>query len=240
MNPFKIVTTLVLILTVTFVGCTEEYDKFCDTKLSKETRRDSVIGKEEIVEAVSILYGSKDVITQSMIVDELGKYTDSEILKCFSDEKTFTRSSVSIDLQEKAKYVIVEIYKLNPLDYKTQDEYFVAIENIVKKYDDYLSNEELQAFDISLDVAYEVTNRYLLEHANMEMSTRATKKKENEEEESWWSKWGKCASGIVGGACTEGIAGAGIGYMIGFHAGAAVGAVVGAIGGGLTGASLAC
>ena len=63
----------------------------------------------------------------------------------------------------------------------------------------------------------------------------------------WWSSWGKCAAGIVGGTLTGGVAGAGIGGGLGLLLGGApvvpgaiIGGIVGAIGGGLTGAAAAC
>lgn len=56
---------------------------------------------------------------------------------------------------------------------------------------------------------------------------------------SWWTSWGKCAAGTVGGILTGGLGGAGIGSAVPVI-GTGVGAVVGAIGGGLTGAAAAC
>jgi len=70
----------------------------------------------------------------------------------------------------------------------------------------------------------------------------------NKTETSWWSSWGKCVAGILGGAgtgaLTFGFAGAVAGTVtlpiIGTVAAGTVGAIGGAISGGLTGAALAC
>jgi hypothetical protein len=66
--------------------------------------------------------------------------------------------------------------------------------------------------------------------------------------QGWWSDWGKCAAGILGGAvvtgATLGLGGAVVGTValpvVGTVSGAVVGAVAGAIGGGLTGAAEYC
>lgn len=66
--------------------------------------------------------------------------------------------------------------------------------------------------------------------------------------QGWWSDWGKCAAGILGGAATTGttlaLGGALVGTVtlpiVGTVSGAVLGAVVGAIGGGLTGAAQYC
>lgn len=71
---------------------------------------------------------------------------------------------------------------------------------------------------------------------------------EDEECSGWWSCWGKCAAGIVGGAgtgaLTFGFAGAAIGTVtvpvVGTVSMAAVGAVAGGIAGGLAGAATSC
>lgn len=57
-------------------------------------------------------------------------------------------------------------------------------------------------------------------------------------EESWWNRWGKCASGIIGGAGLGGLAGAAVTSptVIGIP----VGTAVGVIAGGLSGAAAAC
>lgn len=64
----------------------------------------------------------------------------------------------------------------------------------------------------------------------------------------WWSCWGKCAAGIIGGAgsgaLSLGLAGAGVGTvtlpLVGTVSGAALGAIGGAISGGLLGAAASC
>lgn len=82
--------------------------------------------------------------------------------------------------------------------------------------------------------------------------------------DGWWSCWGQCAAGIIGGAITGAIGGCGVGGAVGAAAGAAIaaipsagiaapvgagvgavvgcgaGAVAGVIGGGLTGAAASC
>lgn len=57
-------------------------------------------------------------------------------------------------------------------------------------------------------------------------------------EENWWNRWGKCASGILGGAGLGGLAGAAVTSptIIGIPVGTAVGVVAG----GLSGAAAAC
>lgn len=64
----------------------------------------------------------------------------------------------------------------------------------------------------------------------------------------WWSDWGQCVAGILGGAITTGttlaLAGAAVGTVtvpgVGTVSGAAVGAIGGAIGGAISGAAAAC
>lgn len=63
----------------------------------------------------------------------------------------------------------------------------------------------------------------------------------------WWSDWGKCVAGTVGGAVTGagtlGIAGAGVGVAggpWGAGAGAVGGGIIGGVGGALTGAAASC
>ncbi|HEK22317.1 MULTISPECIES: hypothetical protein [unclassified Mucilaginibacter] len=55
----------------------------------------------------------------------------------------------------------------------------------------------------------------------------------------WWSSWGKCAAGIVGGAGIGGLGGAAAGSAVPVL-GTGAGAVVGVIAGGLSGAAAAC
>lgn len=65
---------------------------------------------------------------------------------------------------------------------------------------------------------------------------------------SWWSRWGKCVTSIVGGGLTGGgtlgLAGAAIGTValpiVGTVSAGAVGAIVGGVGGALTGAAAGC
>jgi len=65
----------------------------------------------------------------------------------------------------------------------------------------------------------------------------------NQEEQSWWSSWGKCASGIIGGAFTHGLAGCGVLGAVGGTVGAGsgfVGGGVGAVPGAASGAAIGC
>ena len=50
-------------------------------------------------------------------------------------------------------------------------------------------------------------------------------------EDSWWTSWGKCAAGAVGGALVGGVGAAAGGSLL---------ATLGAIGGGLVGAATFC
>jgi len=73
------------------------------------------------------------------------------------------------------------------------------------------------------------------------LSLRALDFQEMEEIEggSWWSSWGKCAAGTLGGAITSGLAGAGVGSAVPVI-GTTIGGVAGVIGGALVGAAASC
>ena len=62
---------------------------------------------------------------------------------------------------------------------------------------------------------------------------------ENIEGGNWWTSWGKCAAGILGGAGLGSLGGAAAGSAVPVL-GTAAGAVAGAIAGGLSGAAAAC
>jgi hypothetical protein len=73
------------------------------------------------------------------------------------------------------------------------------------------------------------------------LSLRALDFQEMEEIEggSWWTSWGKCVAGTLGGAITVGLGGAAAGSAVPVL-GTAAGAVVGVIGGALGGAAASC
>jgi hypothetical protein len=103
------------------------------------------------------------------------------------------------------------------------------------------NNHNIDGFDKDFLLTYIVTFKVALEHTFNSFPTNARVA-------GWWSSWGKCASGILGGgltgAVTFGLGGAVVGTValpiIGTVSAGTVGLVVGGIGGALTGAATFC
>lgn len=86
--------------------------------------------------------------------------------------------------------------------------------------------------------------RYLQQKESIYRSSGEDDDDEDEECKGWWSCWGKCAAGIVGGAgtgaLTFGFTGAAAGTVTAPVVGTISLAVVGAVAGGLAGAAASC
>ena len=118
------------------------------------------------------------------------------------------------------------------------------IEFLKSEFDNVNTNNNLKPenkdFLLKFIVTYQVSVEYLSNNLELVVPPNSiTGKKSSLQIENWWSAWGRCAAGILGGA--------GLGALSGAAAGSAVpalgttaGAIIGGIAGGLAGAAAAC
>ncbi len=118
------------------------------------------------------------------------------------------------------------------------------IKFLKNEFDNVKANNNLQPenkdFLLKFIVTYQVSIEYLSNNLELVASTNGiVGEKSSLQIESWWTSWGKCAAGILGGA--------GLGALTGLAAGSVVpalgttaGAIIGGVAGGLLGAATAC
>jgi len=114
------------------------------------------------------------------------------------------------------------------------------------RFDEVYSNNTLSVEDRNYMLVYITTFKAVLAYADETFA--ADPSQVGGRVQGWWSSWGKCVAGILGGGITGavsgGLAGAAIGTItvpgIGTVSAGAVGAIAGGVGGVLTGAAASC
>ncbi len=114
------------------------------------------------------------------------------------------------------------------------------------RFDEVYSNNTLSIEDKNYMLVYITTFKAVLAYADETFA--ADPSQVGGRVQGWWSSWGKCVAGILGGGITgavsTGLTGAGLGTIalpvIGTVSAGAAGAVIGGIGGALVGAASSC
>jgi len=104
---------------------------------------------------------------------------------------------------------------------------------------EYFSNQTLDTNDKDFILMYIVSYKVSLDFVANNLDLFSSASSENGRVQGWWSSWGKCAAGIVGGAGLGALGGAAAGSVIPLL-GTVAGGIVGGISGGLSGAAAAC
>lgn len=212
-----------LLFSMIIFSCNNEYVEFENNKkISKIDEKGSVI------KVINELYPQKETITKGEITNVLSK----NLKKDFYLQTTRATQKELYTISEPAANIYDKIMAVNPTNYETKEKYINKILFVFRKNSDNISDSEFKSIRTSILIASHIIDLYLQEK---ELQTRGFW----DSVRSHWNKWGKCASGIIGGALTEGLAGA-LGGSVVPAVGTTIGGVVGAIGGGFTGASLAC
>lgn len=100
---------------------------------------------------------------------------------------------------------------------------------------------ENKDFLLKFIVTYQVSVEYLSNNLELVVPTNniIVGEKSSLQIQSWWTSWGRCAAGILGGAGLGALTGAGTGSVVP-GLGTTAGAIIGGIAGGLLGAATAC
>jgi len=104
---------------------------------------------------------------------------------------------------------------------------------------EYFSNQTLDANDKNFILTYIVSYKVSLDFVANNLDLFSPESTVNGRVQGWWSDWGKCAAGIVGGAGLGALGGAAAGSVIPVL-GTLAGGIIGGISGGLSGAAAAC
>jgi hypothetical protein len=180
------------------------------------------------------------------------------------NQAAFEKKYGSFALRDRndARTTTDQLQYITSKDGEVAEKLLTFSKNSVTK-DDYLSNlanlrTEIYSYDLTAGekqilltrvVIMERLVKYMDDKVATSFSTKNVNNKANAKTDptktapectGWWSCWGKCVAGTVGGAITGGLGGCAISAVPTAGFGCPVGAVVGAIGGGLTGAAASC
>ena len=155
--------------------------------------------------------------------------------------KTSSDAVLSVTQKEKIKEITASVSL-----YNSSAEFKSYLDNQFKQISASSIDNTDKDFLLTYIISYKTTVTFLEDNSDLILPNQANSRVEKKE--SWWSSWGKCAAGIVGGAGSVGLGGflggAAVGTVtlpvVGTVSGAVVGGVGGAIFGGLAGAASAC
>ncbi len=218
MRKFFLIMPLVALASlVVFVSCNDDVTELKRPNEKKEYSKLEV--KSAIKNTVKELYDSRYEVNDVDIITSLEKQ-----LPGISFTTPQTRVNSNKEVAEGAKFILDKMQNACKGNFDSKEEYEYQMFRILESNKSLLTEEEYKQFEVVLFVSSEILDIYL----QKKIVTKG-----------WWASWGKCVAGILGGAGTEGLAGAAVGSVVP-GLGTAAGAVVGAVSGGLTGAALAC
>lgn len=221
----KISFFLFSILAIFFAACS-------DNKLMEDgvPQKDGArtIEYSEISALVKELYNQNPFAT----ADEIDEAVQQKFKISVSETKTRSLTEQEGGISSAALLVVDEMQGIDAGLFSTKQDYIAELESVVLKNTE-LTVEESCALLFACKLSADILElKYGL---NGEPATRGFG--------SWikgqWESWGKCASGIVGGAGVGALGGAAAGSAVPII-GTTVGGIVGGISGGLSGAAAAC
>ena len=186
-------------------------------------------------------YGNKDALAKSVVsnVSVFEKQYGITITNGNSNPRISSDNSyvTSMDEEIAQRLLFFSQSANDEVEYLSK---IATLKNDIYSYD--LSTSEKEILLNKITFIEEMVNYMSSKYLDSEVIQANAKK------DSWWSSWGKCAAGILGGAgtgaLTFGLGGAAVGTVtlpvVGTVAAGAVGAIGGAIAGGLTGAAASC
>lgn len=246
-----------IIISLTFFACNDE------TENKGINLVDNSENISKLINSIDFVF-KKHIENRNLSEENLGKLfiqkakrnglriieinNDEPLVRSSSEEATFSSEywAFSDEIKDAKNFLSEEEYKNNLLNLKkniinsdiSQEEKQLLVDNIgfMVAFVDWMGTLESQ-----------YTNK-LLSVKTRGLQPDDQKSGDQQKCDGWWSCWGKCVAGTLGGAITGGatlgVAGAAIGTVtvpvIGTISAGAVGAVAGAIGGGLTGAAASC
>lgn len=230
------------------VSCNKENVKEQELQVAESSV--SKIDTEDVKEFVRDIYKEASLLKDKSQINLLVK---SEFERKFGikiEQNLFYLSKLEVN--PLANEILEEFKKVVPSDFLTKDLYVLRLKNIINSYGDKLSFQEKSSLYLSAEIIAEIIE---LKFGNKELDNQEIYSFYSSNEKfplsaNWWKKtrawvseqwkdWGRCVSGIAGGAIGGGLAGAGVGSVVpGLGTGA--GATIGAIGGGLVGAAENC
>ena len=262
---FKIMKTKLFLISMIlffgaaiFVGCNKQEDSasFPNLNMKKYTQLSSIISTHLNQIAENLRSENSNFTEQAAVIESAKKVfgTDDQEYSSFLDSYNKTIILQQLKLKEKVKACTIPDSIWNKLSSEQQ----IIIRNI---FDSLTNSSNLDNFTNYLEKQYsdipndnKLTNNekdFMLSYLtgyiasinfienNIDLVKSSTQFIGFKNTLNWWSSWGKCAAGIVGGAIIGGLTGAAAASVIP-GLGTTAGCIIGGIGGGLSGAAAAC
>lgn len=229
-----------IILSLTFFSCSEDDNKLEETQLidNSETIAKLINSYDKTIKTVNLSNKLSDEEIGDIFIQEV----KNQGLIVAKINNTLNKNSNDYD-QSSNEYKEFALELIDASSFSSKEEYKNHLSNLL---------ENVKGSNLNISEKQTLVDNILLTNAFVDwMETLNTTNKSNTFSKSsggWWSSWGKCVAGILGGAgtgaLTFGLAGAAVGTValpiIGTVSAGAVGAIGGAIAGGLTGAASSC
>ncbi len=242
MNKIKYAFFLMLVLAMGFNSCSVEDDnKLEETQLvdNSETIAKLINSFDLVVKESVANPNLSDEELDELFIEEsiknglniLETNLENTSVKSNSEGLTFSNEylNFSNEIENAGSFSTKEEFKNNLTDLNTS----------VLKSDILIAEKQLLIDNIGFMIAF-VDWMETLENNQSSKSSFVLRS----DCDGWWTCWGKCTSGVIGGGLTGGLAGCGIGAAAGLVVlsipGCGVGAIIVGIGGALTGAAAVC